>query len=118
MSPEQARSMHRRAIDASGETIVIRRYTGKGPDRPRFDTEVRARVMGYEMDAVVGSIQQGDRKVIVLAGDLEDAQFAFPIVPLSDKAVVRGKELTIKAVDDSTRRVQGVLVAYELQVGG
>ncbi|MCW5695782.1 MAG: hypothetical protein KIS96_03495 [Bauldia sp.] len=118
MSPDQARSTYRRQVAASGETISIRRYTGTGPDRPRFDTEVRARVLGYEMDEIVGSIQQGDRKVIVLVEDLEAALFAFPVVPLSDKAVVRGKELTIKAVDDSTRRVRGVLIAYELQVGG
>lgn len=110
--------MYRRQIEASGETVSIRRYHGKGPDRPRVDTDVRARVVGYEMDEIVGSIQQGDRKVLVLAEDLEAAQFAFPVVPLSDKVVVRGRELTIKAVDDSTRRVQGVLVAYELQAGG
>ena len=32
--------------------------------------------------------------------------------------VVRGKELNIEAADDNTRRVQGVLIAYELQVRG
>lgn len=110
--------MYRRQINAHGETIAIRRYTGLGADRPRFDTDVMARVVGYKLEEIVGSVQQGDRKIIVLVEDLEQAQFAFPIVAGTDKVVVRGKELNIKAIDDSTRRVDGVLIAYELQVSG
>jgi hypothetical protein len=36
----------------------------------------------------------------------------------TDKIVLRGKELQIIAVDDSTRRVKGVLIALEIQARG
>lgn len=117
MTPDQIKIGYRSAMDVAGETVVFRRYTGAGANRPRFDTDVRARVVDYMPDELVGTIQQGDRKLIVLADDLIGAQ-----VPLDlrkgDKIVVRGKELNIEAVDDNTRRVQGVLIAYELQVRG
>ncbi|EHK56905.1 hypothetical protein [Allomesorhizobium alhagi] len=116
MTPDSIKASYRRALGAF-EEIVIRRYTGAGANRPYFDAPVLARVTGYEPKELVGTIQQGDRKLIVLADDLIAAQ-----VPLDlkkgDKAVVRGKELNIEAADDSTRRVAGVLIAYELQVRG
>ncbi|MEO3386009.1 hypothetical protein [Mesorhizobium sp. CAU 1741] len=117
MTPEQIKADYRRSMDAVGEIVTIRRYTGNGPNRPRFDADVRARVVDYEPDELVGPIVQGDRKLIVLAEDLIAAQ-----VPLDlrkgDKVVVRGRELNIEAPDDNTRRVAGVLIAYELQVRG
>jgi hypothetical protein len=117
MTPEQVKSTYRRMIDSVGATVMIRRYTGSGTARPCFEVEVKARVTGYDANELIGNIQQGDRKAIMLAQDLIDAQFALP-VRSSDKLVVRGKELAIIDPDDSTRRIQGVLVAYELQVRG
>lgn len=117
MTPDTAKGMYRRRI-GKGETVLIRRYTGAGTNRPRFDVAVRARVMGYETKELVGSIVQGDRRVIFLAEDLLAAQFALPLTT-NDKAVVRGKELAIIAPDDATRRADGgVLVAFDLQVRG
>lgn len=117
MTTEQIAADYRRAMDAVGEVVAFRRYTGAGANRPRFDADIRARVMDYTPDELIGTIVQGDRKLIVLAEDMIAAQ-----VPLDmrkgDKIVVRGKELNIEAVDDNTRRVQGVLIAYELQVRG
>lgn len=116
MTPDGYRAMYRRRIGV-GEIIQIRRYTGAGTSRPRFDADVRARIVGYTAEELIGPVQQGDRKVIFLADDLDAAQFAQPITA-NDKAVVRGKELAIIAPDDSTRRCQGVLIAYELTVRG
>jgi hypothetical protein len=116
MTPEAARALYRRRIGA-GETVLIRRYTGAGPNAPRIDAAVRARVTGFEPQELVGAIQQGDRKVIFLADDLNAAQFAQPVTE-RDKVVVRGKELAVKAADNSTRRVAGELIAYELTVQG
>ncbi|MEP9389656.1 hypothetical protein [Mesorhizobium sp. KR9-304] len=117
MTPDEAKDAYSRAMDVAGEAIVIRRYTGTGQGRPFFDASVRARVVDYEPHEIIGAIKQGDRKLIVLAEDMIAAQ-----IPLDlhngDKAVVRGKELNIEAADDSTRRMQGVLIAYELQVRG
>ncbi|MBX3579916.1 MAG: hypothetical protein KF723_22160 [Rhizobiaceae bacterium] len=117
MSPDYLRSVYRRMLNERGETVVHRRYTGAGPNRPRFDVEVMAVVVGYDEKDFVGAIQQGDRKIILLAEDLIDAQVALPITS-NDRIVVRGKELSIIAPDDSTRRVKGELIAYELQCRG
>lgn len=119
MTPEACRSSYRRVLAKVGEHVVIRRYTGSGPNRPRFDWTVRARVVEFDPSELIGGIVQGDRKIIVLAQDLMDAQAPVPVVAGANwKAVVRGKEVTIKAVDDNTRRVAGELIAYELTVGG
>lgn len=117
MTPERVKQTYRQMIADNGEPILIRRYTGVGTSRPRFDTEVRARVTGYTSDELVGGIVQGDRKIILLVQDLIDRQFALPIVA-SDKVVVRGKEMAIISPDDSTRRIENVLVAYELTARG
>lgn len=118
MNPETVKETYRRMIDDVGEPIIIRRHTGAGIAHPHFDVTVRARVTGYEPNELVGGIIQGDRKIIVLAQDLIDAQLALPILS-SDKAVVRGgPDLAIIKPDDSTRRVHGVLIAYELTARG
>jgi hypothetical protein len=63
--------------------------------------------------------QIGDRRVIVLAEDVEASGFPVPLrTGGSDKAVVRGKMLNINVVDDSTRRIAGVLIAYEIVAVG
>jgi hypothetical protein len=117
MTPQEAAEGYRRAMDVAGETILIRRYTGTGTSRPRFDASVRARVVDFEPHELVGAIVQGDRKLIVLAEDMIAAQIPLDLRK-GDKAVVRGRELNIEAADDSTRRIAGVLIAYELQVRG
>lgn len=117
MTPDQVKASYRRAVDEAGETITFRRYTGSGASRPHFDADLRARVTGYAPDEMVGEIQQGDRKIIALAEDLIAAQ-----VPLDlrrgDKVIVRGVEMNIEAADDSTRRLQGVLIALEIRARG
>lgn len=110
--------MYRRLIGPF-ETISIRRYTGIGTGRPRFDWDVAARVMGFEPQELVGPVVQGDRKLIVLHEDLAQLGFPFPIGTGPNwKAVVRGKELQIKAVDDSTRRLGSEVIAYDIAAGG
>lgn len=120
MSPEQTIVAYRRALQIVGtETeVIIRRYTGTGTSRMKFDTPGCAgRMLGYQPQDLVGSIQQGDSKLIVLAEDLAGVGIALPVTT-NDKAVVRGKELAIIAIDDKTRRVAGVLIAYDIQVRG
>jgi hypothetical protein len=112
MNVEQLRDTYRRMIDNIGEWIVLRRYTGQGANRPRFDVNVRAAVRGYGPEELVGSIRQGDREIIILSQDLIDKQFALPITE-NDRAVVRGKELAVMAPDDSTIRIGPSLIAYK-----
>lgn len=118
MTPDEIKADYRDVLAKRGEAILIRRYTGVGPNRPRFDAEVRARVMAYEPHELVGNIVEGERRAIILAEDLIAAQIALPLVVGDNlKAVVRGKEVAVKAVDDNTRRVAGELVAIELRIG-
>ena len=116
MTPESARNMYRRLI-ASGEEIKLRRYTGTGASRPFADYSLRAKVAGYSPEEIVGNIQQGDRNIIALAEDVFNAQFPVPVTP-NDKVIVRGKELAIMSIDDSTRRIGGELIAYQIQARG
>jgi hypothetical protein len=113
----QIKADYRSMLNERGETVSVRRYTGAGTNRPKFDADVMAVVIGYAPKDLVGTIVQGDRKAIILVEDLIDAQMALPVTT-SDKLIVRGKELQIIAADDSTRRVAGALIAYELQVRG
>lgn len=108
---------YRLQLTSHGEQIKIRRYIGTGMGRTFTDTNAKARVRGYLPNELVGTIQQGDRNIIVLAEDLELGGFALPITA-ADKAVVRGKELAILGVDDNTRRVGPTLIAIELQCRG
>lgn len=117
MTPAAARAMYRRQIDAHGETITLRR-NNPAPAGPT-EVTVKARVSGYQPEELVGGINQGDRKVIILAEDVEMSGFPVPFnTGGTDKAVVRGRALNIGVVDDSTRRIGGVLIAYEIRATG
>ena len=112
---DQLLVQYRTKINQIGEDVVFRRFTGSGTPRPKTDVTAKARVMGYKTgDNLLGPIVQGDRKVIAMAEDLSSL---LPITT-NDKLVVRGKELAIKSVDDSTRRIGTTLIALTLQVGG
>jgi hypothetical protein len=117
VTPDETRQAYIEALDAVGETVVIRRFAGTGTGRVPTDYEARARVTGYQEIELVGDIQQGDRRVIMLVDDLIDAGFPVPVTP-TDKVVLRGTMLSIVSVDDSTRRLQGELIAYEIQARG
>jgi len=116
---------YRGAFARIGEPVTIRRYSGKGTARAVSAEAVAvARVTGYEPKDIVGAIQQGDRKVILL----NDPGAVVPtgkaalsmLLPLTsdDRLIIRGREVAILGADDSTRRVAGELVAIELQVRG
>jgi hypothetical protein len=120
MTPDEARQMYRDQMDLHGETISIRRYTGTGLSRTHVDRPCRARVTGYAAEELIGSITQGDRKIIVLAEDLEGESPNF-VIAKADKvydAVRFPNELSIQSVDDSTARIGATLIAYILQARG
>jgi hypothetical protein len=117
MTPATARRIWKRAISAHGETITLRR-TNPSPAAPT-SASVRARVMGFAPEELVGGINQGDRKVFILAEDVESAGFPTPIrAGSSDRILVRGKTLMIQSVDESSARIGDTLIAYELRVTG
>lgn len=116
MTPDQVKSSYRRLIDQRGERIMIRRYFGSGINPPKFEANVQAVITEYSPEELTGAIQQGDRRIILLNEDLA-WQFALPLKP-SDKAVADGREWSIMNPDNYTRRIAGVLIAYELRVRG
>lgn len=98
------------------ETVIVRRYTGAGANRPKFDVEARGKAWGYTAQELVGTIQQGDQRVLVYVDDLIERSFTLPVTS-SDKIVVKGKELAI--VSPGQRKAQdGTLVVYDLQARG
>lgn len=117
MTPAETTDSYRRALAVGGEVVTVRRYVGTGASRPLIEAEVAARVTGYAPSELAGNIRQGDRKVILLHDDLVRRQFPVP-VKAGDKVVVGGRELNIEYPDDQTRRVAGVLIAYEIQARG
>ncbi len=112
MTPGEALAAYRTSIAVTGESITLRTFTGTGAARTAADITVRARVRGYAPAELVGGITQGDREIIVLAADVTTAP------KKGDQVIVRGRALTIEAVDDSTRRLAGVLMAYVLTARG
>lgn len=115
MNPDTVKASYRRVLK---DIVSVRRYTGSGSNRPRFDAEnIRANVTGSAPHKLIGTIVQGDRKILLLVDDLIEKQFALPVTT-NDKVVVDGRELAIMAVDASTRQVNGVLIAYEIQARG
>lgn len=98
------------------ETIIVRRYTGAGANRPKFDVEVRGKAWNYNAEQLVGSIVQGDQRVLVYVDDLIEKGFALPVTA-SDKLVVKGKEIAI--VSPGQRKApDGTLVVYDIQARG
>ena len=128
-SAEEMLQDHREFLADDGEDILIRRYTGSGPVRPKTEARIRARVAGLESATLIGAIVQGKCQVIALndpAAEVPAGMVALtellPLTTNADKVVLlrdgRQKELSIEAVDDNTRRVGGVLVALQIQAAG
>lgn len=76
-----------------------------------------ARIVGWSPEELASGLMQGERKIILLAEDLELAGFPEPI-ERNDGIHVRGRRLNVESVDDSTRRIGDTLIAYELGATG
>lgn len=122
---ERVLRSYRAGMARGCEIVTVRRYAGKGPARAvSMQADALARVVGYQPDELVGAVQQGDRKAIVI----NDPSATVPVgkvtlstmLPLTsdDKLVIDGREVAIVGRDDAARRIQGVVIAIELQVRG
>lgn len=104
------------------DTVTVQRLTGSAPNNALFSAEnVRARVMGYALNEIQGTISQGDQKVILLKADLDAKNWPPGGGPpvAGDRIVTSdGRTLGIRAVDSSTRRVGSEIIAYECQARG
>lgn len=116
MTPADAAAMYRRQIALNGEEVTLRRIV---PNAAPINVTVMARVTGYQPQELTDGIDQGDRKVILLADDVSASGFPVPIkLGGSDKIIVRGRTLNVQSVDDTTRSVAGQVIAYEIQARG
>jgi len=115
MTPAAAEAMYIRQFAGHG-TLILRRLGSPNVD----SIPVRGRIVGYEADELVGGIEQGSSRVILLAKDVEAAIAAGWPGPLDENAriVANGRSINIESIDDFTRRIGGVLIAYEIRVKG
>jgi len=108
-----------RIAEHSGEVVTVRRVV---PNGAPIEAAARAIITGYTADELVGGIQQGDRKIILMAEDLRAQNFPEPVRP-PDRIRLRGSApgsvtLTVSSADDSTFRHGGVLHAYLIRATG
>lgn len=114
MTPTAMRETYARFMEASGETVSIVRGFGTGS--VVTITGVRCRPSGFVPSDVAGAVSQGERHLIVLAADIEGTAIVKPAK--NDRVIWNGKTLNIMDVNDATRRIAGVDIAYDLTVKG
>ncbi|KNY21795.1 hypothetical protein AKJ13_15515 [Methylobacterium sp. ARG-1] len=100
--------------------MSLRRSTPNStPTSYDAEIDVRAIVTGYAPSELVGGINQGDSRVILLAADVAAGGFPAPIETGGlDTVWINGLQRTFKSVDDNTHRIAGVLLAYDCTVRG
>lgn len=116
MTAAEARAMYRRQLQRAGEILIIRRAV---PNAPAIEAQVLGRITGYSPEELASGVMQGNRKCLISAEDVEASGFPLPLrAGGTDAVVARGAKMTIQSVDDSTRRVGGVLIAYQIGITG
>jgi hypothetical protein len=98
------------------QSVSIRRFTGPAASRTSTDYAAFGNAALYTAAELVGSVKQGDYKIIVIAGDLTTAGLTLPVTT-SDRAVIDSRELGILAVSQR-KAPDGTLIAYELAARG
>jgi len=128
VTPENAIASLDRQIAQHGQKITLTRVTGVA-NQAKFTATMRAIVRGYQPKELIGTIAQGDTKVILSVTDIEVARWPGPKVsnpmapkidprvPLkSDPMVIEGVSRTIQAA--APFYIDGKLIKVEIQVRG
>lgn len=117
MSPAAVQAAYVRALATKAgpaETVNLMRAGVAYP--------VQAWVTEFIPADLAGAVEQGRRNAIVLASSVASSGFPLPILVKQDRLVwgLSGtpKSNAITKIDDATRRVGGVLIAYELDLEG
>ena len=125
MTPAEVLAAYR-ILFAQGNTttVRVRRWSGTGQARTKLEAEVLAKAVSQVPRELVGEVVQNEAVYIVL----NDPAAAVPagcvalasLLPLSaeDFLLADGRECAIKGVDDKKRRIQGTLVALEIETAG
>ena len=94
------------------EAVSIRRISGTGPGRTDVTWATVGRVFNGQRKELTGGFAQQDMKAIIYAADLFAAGMPSDVVIGDFLIDHRGIEHTVYEVQP--RRVEGILVAYEL----
>jgi hypothetical protein len=121
MIDPSAEAFTRQGILLVGIPVRFERVTGFAPNVVIISATVTAKVMKYALDTVTvsetgypaskpGAIRQGDREVLVMAGDLAAQGFPLPVLK-SDRIIIdaTGDTLNIIAVDAHKRAMAGCI---------
>ena len=109
----RAKSLYRENLH---EPVSIRRITGTGPSRVDVTYATVGRVFKGQRRELTGGIAQQDLTAIIYAQDLFDEGLPSDVV-IGDYLIDQGGiEHSIYEVQ--ARRVEGVLIAYELTARG
>lgn len=104
-----------REFEQRGEVVTLRRTGSPNIERGG----IRAIPIGYSPEELVAGISQGERRLLLSNDDIVASGFPLPLKEnSSDSIIMRGRKLTIAAIDDSTHRIAGDLAAYQVQVKG
>ncbi len=110
----QDEAAYSREMDVNGDTVAIRRAgtpaTLYGP--------IRALIMTYTEQELTGNMQEGDRKVLMLANDVVASGIPLPILAKQDRLLFGTSTFVVQYVDETSHRTGGQLLAYELRVSG
>lgn len=116
MNPTSASAMWARAMRAAGEQATLRRERyGDGPDQVTvYVKAIQNEVRTSDSMSDSGVVTTG-RRFLVLFEDISGVD-----VPIKkdDVLVVGGVEMIVDVVETAARRLQGVQLAYEVEVYG
>ena len=115
MTPDAVQAAYTRALASTmgpGELVQISR---NGNTNSYF---VHAWVTDFIPQDLAGAIEQGKRSAVVLASDVAASGFPLPFRPKQDRLTWGTKNNAITSVDDATVRIQGILIAYKMDLDG
>lgn len=70
---------------------------------------VRARLIDFSASEIASGVREGSRKVIILA----EGMTLDPPLREGDRLVIGDASLRLEDIDDQTRRIDGMLIAFE-----
>jgi hypothetical protein len=111
---------HRRQIDRRGTQVTFRRTIGAAPNTQKIEATVTAVVSTMVVDTystsrtgyssvMTGSLDQTQRRILVMAEDLDAAGYPLPIKQNDGIKLDSGEWLNITQVDAQTRAVAGAI---------
>lgn len=112
MNPAAVQAAYARALGANGPAETVHLVRG-GVSYP-----VQAWVTDFIPSDLAGAVEQGRRSAVVLASSVVASGFPLPFIVKQDRLAWGTKSNAITKVDDATRRIQGQLFAYDLDLEG